>query len=114
MALIFSGKTTCPASHEFIEHTGEMALRIRAPSFAALAAEAGRGLTGVLRQGGTVRRQGPSRSFEVKGSDRAALLVNWLNEIIYFAETERWVPTTVEAELTGETVLQLTTDGVTL
>ena len=76
---------------EFVEHPGEVRLRLRAESLGELAAVAGRALAELElgRQPGT--GEGPWREISVSGRDRAALLVNWMNELIYLAETERWV-----------------------
>jgi SHS2 domain-containing protein len=79
-------------SVEFVEHPGEVRLRLRAGSFGALAAVAGRALA-ELELLGRVPRQGTGgwREIAVSGLDPEALLVNWLNELIYLAETERWI-----------------------
>ena len=40
---------------------------------------------------------GPRR-LHVSAADRESLLVDWLNELIFLAETERWVATEFEIE----------------
>ena len=35
---------------------------------------------------------GAWREVEVRSRDRIALLVDWLNELIYLGESERWIP----------------------
>jgi len=79
------------ASSELLSHTAEVKLRVRAPSLGELAAEAGRAL-GKLQLGATPPlASGPWRDLEIRAPDREALLVEWLNELIFLAETERWV-----------------------
>jgi SHS2 domain-containing protein len=74
-----------------VDHTSEVQLEVGAESLAGLAAEAGRALgLLMLREEPPVPR-GPSRLLEVTSADREALLVDWLNEILFVAETEGWV-----------------------
>lgn len=80
-------------SVEMIEHSGEVRFRLRAASFGDLAAVAGRVLAGLELKGGAAGAPGAWREITIGGRDREALLVNWLNELIYLAETECWVGT---------------------
>lgn len=78
------------ATHRFDE-SDELRLIVEAPSFAELVAEAGRAL-GEL---GGDSEPGPlaPREIEivVRARDPAGLLVGWLNELIYRAESEGWL-----------------------
>ena len=79
--------------HEVVDHTSEVQLRLRAGTLGELLAEAGRALAR-LQLGGSA---GPAtrrwREIEVSSPDRASLLADWLNELVFLAETERWVAT---------------------
>ena len=86
------------AGHEFLEHTSETVVRVRAPSLAALLEEAGRALAGLELRGRPARVAGPWREVTLRSSDRAALLVDWLNELLFIAERERWVPAEFEVQ----------------
>lgn len=76
------------SSHSFDEHTGEVLLRISAPTFAELLAEAGRALAELLCDE-------PARPFDdeervaLEAPDSGALLVSWLNELIFLSETKK-------------------------
>lgn len=91
---------------EVIEHPGEVRLRLRAASFGALAAVAGRALAELELRRAPEPALDEWRDITVRGRDREALLVHWLNELIYLAETERWVGT--EFALEGATDSELT------
>jgi len=73
-------------SFEEIEHTGDRAFRVQGRNFAELLENAARAMRSLdpLGPSGT-----PSavRTIEVEGIDREALLVNWLNEILYLEQT---------------------------
>jgi SHS2 domain-containing protein len=90
-----------PPSHEVVDHTSEIRLRIRAGSLAELLAEAGRALARLELRGGKTTGTGDWRPLTVSAGDRAALLAEWLNELIFLAEAERWVPIDFEIERAG-------------
>lgn len=101
------------ASSELLEHTAEMRVRIRAPSFGELAAEAGRALARIQLGGVATPPAGAWRRIEVRASDREALLVDWLNELIFLAETECWVPAEFQVVNT-DTTLRVLARGVSV
>lgn len=81
------------ASHHFVEHTSEVELHLSAPSFSALLAEAGRALGELMLRGHEGGFLGePEEEIEVHGRDEVALLVGFLNELVYHAEASRLVP----------------------
>jgi SHS2 domain-containing protein len=76
-------------------------------------AEAGRALAEIqLRETGVVAA-GEWRPVEVSASDPAGLLADWLNELIYLGETERWVATEFDLDAAGA-MLRGRARGVTL
>jgi SHS2 domain-containing protein len=99
-------------SHTFLEHTGEMHLRVRARSLPELLAEAGRALTGLLLRDARGDAVGPWAPVEVRSTDRAALLVDWLNELIYRAESALEVPTEFDVQEVGDTSVRARIRGV--
>jgi SHS2 domain-containing protein len=102
------------ASSEQLEHTAEMRVRIRAPSFGELAAEAGRALASVELGRAPTPPTGAWRTITVHSTDRAALLVDWLNELIFLSETERWVPAEFQVVAATDTMLQTLARGVSV
>lgn len=85
-------------SHDVADHTSEIRVRVRAGSFGELLAEAGRALAELQLRGASAATAGDWRRLEVSAPDRAGLLAEWLNELVYLAETERWVATEFEME----------------
>lgn len=90
-------------SHEVVDHASEIRLRIRAGSLADLLAEAGQALARLELRGDSTAVTGDWRQLTVSAADHAALLAEWLNELVFLAETERWVAIDFEIERTGET-----------
>lgn len=99
---------------ELLEHTAEVRLRVRAPSFGELAAEAGRAVARIELGRVPPRAEGPWRELEVHSTDREALLVDWLNELVFLAEAERWVATEFQVSTATDTALRMRARGVTV
>jgi SHS2 domain-containing protein len=76
-------------SHRF-EESDELRLTVRARSLAELFPEAGRALADLVDGSWPGRPTSPVE-IAVEARDPAALLVEWLNELIYRAESEGWL-----------------------
>jgi SHS2 domain-containing protein len=77
------------ASHSFEEHRGELEIRIEAPSLPALFAEAGRALAEVMQGTPLEPPTAWSDDVVVEAGDREALLVEWLNELVFRSEVAK-------------------------
>ena len=79
--------------YRWVEHTAELELQVEAQTEEKVFAEAGEALATLL--GEPEPGPGERREVEASGSDRAALLAEWLNELVYLADegflTERVV-----------------------
>jgi SHS2 domain-containing protein len=76
-----------PLGHRELEHTADLALEVWAPDLPSLLAEAARGmyrLMGVVLADGARQR----RRIELTAADRESLLVDFLAELLYLAESE--------------------------
>ena len=83
---------------EWVDHTGELELLVRAPTAEAVFAEASAALAEVLGERGAGAPV--ERPLRVEAPDAAALLAEWLGELVWLAERESLI---VE-RLTGMTV----------
>ena len=97
-------------SYRWVEHTGELELEIVAATEAAVFGDA------LLAFAELVSDRDPgepvSLDLVVAGRDRARLLVEWLNELVFHAETEGLVPAGVERIELGDHELSATIRGV--
>ena len=83
------------------EHTGELELSIDAPTEAAVFADALAAYAELVSDDGSPDRE--QRKIELRSDDRAALLAEWLEELVYLADAQRFVPEHPAAlELEGE------------
>jgi SHS2 domain-containing protein len=101
-------------SSELLSHTAEVKLRVRAGSLGELVAEAGRALGALELGAAPPRASGAWRDLEIRAADREALVVDWLNELIYLAETERWVAVEFEVRSAADTALAMRARGVSV
>ena len=99
-------------TYTFVEHTGELELQLEAPTLPELFAEAGRALAELMIENGG----GPETvhvDLTVHARDQAALLVSWLDELIYRAETEHAVFTRFDITSLTDTDLAAKIHGIT-
>jgi SHS2 domain-containing protein len=87
------------ARYEFLDHTGETVLLVRAATLDELFAEAARALGVMEREGIPTVAQTLSRHVSCQALDLPALLVDWLNELVYLSETETAIPLSAAVRL---------------
>lgn len=94
------------ASHQFEDHTSEVALTIEADTLIELFTEAAFALASLmLEKLAPPLADAPLITVEVSARDHAALLVDWLNELIYRADVTHAVATEVTIRELGPTHL---------
>jgi SHS2 domain-containing protein len=96
--------------HEWVDHTSELELRIEAQSPEDAFAEAMMALAELFD--GSADWAADEHEISVSAPDRATLLAEWLNELVFLAETSGFVPTRIERASLGETVMDATVAGV--
>src|SRR5919201_2266411 len=76
-------------AYRWADHTAELELEIEAATKPAVFADALEAFAELVADG-----DGPAaeRELEVRGDEPAALLVGWLDELTYLAETQGFVP----------------------
>ncbi|MBX3189203.1 MAG: archease [Labilithrix sp.] len=84
-------KAPTASRHRFVEHTGELELRLEAPDLASLLEEAARALAEVMAEDAAGPPTRAPEHLELAASDRESLFVDWLNELVYRAEVDKCV-----------------------
>jgi SHS2 domain-containing protein len=102
------------AHHTFLEHTSETVLQVRAATLGELLAEAGRALAGLQLRSVEPAATGQVRTITVTAADDAVLVVDWLNELLYLAERERWVAVAFDRVAAGDGAVQAAVRGMTV
>jgi len=97
------------ATYQWVDHTGELELHIEAPTEAGVLGDALDALGELLGEDAA----GPAveRRIEVAAPDRPALLAAWLEELVFLAETEDFVPEAVRRLALNGTSLRATVAG---
>ncbi len=97
-------------SFEEIEHTADWAYRVRGKNLAELFIQAALGLYSLV---GMQLAPGDrtTRSIQLKGVDNESLLVAWLNELLYFHESEGLGFDRLEIQHLDETSIQAKLTG---
>ncbi len=99
------------ARHSLAAHTGEVELHLEAATLGELFGEAARALAEIM--GGPLVPSGDGSYQEVSiGSpDRDALLVDWLNELIFLSERDKRIFGEVRIEQISERALRASVRG---
>ena len=92
--------------HEFLDHTSETVLSLRAANLPSLLEEAARALGGIEQSGIAGTGERTVRHLAVESTDAAGLLVDFLNELIWLCETESAAPRDARVHLTGPASLE--------
>ena len=96
--------------YRWVDHTSELELRIEASSPEDAFAEAMAALSELLD--GSIRGTAERHEISVSAPDRATLLAEWLNELVYLADTSGFVADRIEHIALGETVMDATVAGL--
>ncbi len=106
-----------PIAFEEIEHTADRALRIYGRNLKELLLNAAGGLNSLMGAVDDIDSVQEKKSVEIEAMDAESLLVEWLSELAYWAETEMLVfskfdlqnvsPTHVKALIYGRQVTQM-------
>ena len=100
-----SKRSEARGTFEEIEHTADVALRVRAPSFEELLRSAAAGMGALMAEPAGVAI-GTAAEISVSGDDDESLLVNWLNELLYQHEMSGQVFRDFDITLTSEHALR--------
>ena len=95
--------------YRWIEHTGELELSIEAQTEAEVFADGLGALAELLGDEGGGRRR--RREISLAAADRASLLADWLEELVFLAETEDLVPERLESLELGQGSLRAVVEG---
>ena len=99
-----------PASHAFEDHPADVRLHVEASDLGALFEEVGRAL-GELVGGGAAGPAGDPVPVRVEAGDRGALVVRWIDELVYLSEARRRVWTEVRVTRADDRVVEATVAG---
>jgi SHS2 domain-containing protein len=92
----------------WVEHTAELELEVEARDEASIYTEA---LTAVAELIGDGSGPQLRQEVEVEADEPALLLVEWLSELVYLAETEQFVPERIASLELGDGRLRATIEG---
>ena len=98
--------------YEFFEHTADIGIRAQGKTLAELFARMAQGLVELIAEDSALQpRQG--RSIQLSADDAESLLLAWLQELLFWFSTDRFLPvefslddvtpTTLRGQLRGDT-----------
>ena len=98
--------------YRWVDHTGELELRVDAATDADVLTDATLALAELLRgERPDAGGEPVTREVTVEADDRAQLLAAWLEELVFLAETEAVIPERVSFETLDERGLRARVEG---
>ena len=98
------------AAYEILEHTADVGLRARGASQAELFENAAAGMMEVVVDPAGVEEP-EQKTMAAEAPDREALLVNFLQEVLWLVDGEGWLPRRVAITRISDTVVSATAHG---
>jgi SHS2 domain-containing protein len=97
-------------SYELLEHPADIGFRARGATAAELFGNCARALVSIILDPAEIR---PIEAIEIpaEGGDRESLLVNWLNEVLYFVDGRRIALGEFEISRIDDTRVECTARG---
>jgi SHS2 domain-containing protein len=102
-----------PLPFEELEHTADLRLRVRGADLKALFVHAAQGVFYLMRGEVGSGAKPVTRQIVLESSDTEALLVDWLNELLYLSETRRERYDLYTISTLGPTRIEATVQGTT-
>jgi SHS2 domain-containing protein len=84
--------------YRFFDHTGDVGIELEASEVSALFADAALALTATIADPAHLTPL-PGPPISLAAADIDLLLVDWLSELLYRFETERWLPAAADVTL---------------
>lgn len=98
---------------EIVDHTADWALKVYGRNLTDLFIHAAEGMTALLLAEETAVTPTKPRTLTLQANDAEELLVDWLSELAYWAETEQFVATKIDITNISQTGLQAVVEGGT-
>ncbi len=93
--------------YQLVDHTSEVTLRLRAPTFSELVIQAARAFLALVPDQIRGEVLDGRREVDLDEADPTATLVAWLNEMVFHDEAEAWIPVEPEVEEVGESGIRV-------
>jgi SHS2 domain-containing protein len=100
-----------PPNYEIVNHTADWAIRVYGVDMADLLSNAAKGMSYLLIDDLSSVPSNVQRQIEMESIDAESLLVDWLSELAYWAESELLVFTSFSFAHADETQLKATLTG---
>ncbi|MBI4438657.1 archease [Candidatus Woesearchaeota archaeon] len=81
-------------NYEFLEHTADAKFRAYGKSIEEAFANAATAMTSIMFETDTIKQK-TNKAIQATGTDLKSLLVNFLSEIVYLLDAERFIPSRV-------------------
>jgi SHS2 domain-containing protein len=92
--------------YEILKHTADLRMRVCADTLESLFLDAVKGMMSIMKKDLESEARNPKRNLSISAGDKTALLVDFLNEILALAQTNKEVYPTVILKKLSETEIE--------
>ena len=96
--------------YEFFDHTADIGIRARGATLAELFEQLARGLTALIAEDSVLQPR-EARAIRLSADDAESLLLAWLQELLFWFSTDRFLPVDYALEEVTPTSLRGTVRG---
>src|SRR3989338_2181018 len=96
--------------YEFFDHTADIGIRARGATLAELFEQLARGLTALIAEDSVLQPR-EARAIRLSAADAESLLLAWLQELLFWFSTDRFLPVDYALEEVTPTSLRGTVRG---
>lgn len=93
-----------PSDYEFFDHTADIGINARGATLAELFTHCAQGLTELIAEGSRLEPR-TVRDIRLAAGNAEALLLAWLNELLFWFSSERFLPAQYDLDDVTETAL---------
>jgi len=97
-------------TYEFFEHTADVGIRAHGATLEALFVCMVQGLIELIAEDSVLKPQ-QARSLQLSADEAESLLLTWMQEVLFWFSTERFLPVTFELDEVTQTSLRGTVRG---
>ena len=94
-----------------VEHTADWALHVRGKNLADLLLNAAQGMNRLMVSNPNIPARTVTKTIELEAQEAEDLLVDWLSELVYWAETEQLIFNEIVLQQVSSTHLRATIKG---
>lgn len=98
-------------TYQLLSHTADIRLKVEADSLPELFVAAIEGMNSIIKEKREERKEKSKKTIEIQSSDKTALLIDFMSDVLYFSQTSKEIYNDVKFLEFSETALKAEVSG---